>query len=167
LVLGAAAFHQRGMTQVADISEAYQLLTPVLGASLASTLFAAALLGSGQNSTLTGTLAGQIVMEGFLNLRLPPWLRRLITRLLAIVPAAIVIGVMGEGQLTNLLILSQVVLSFQLPFAVVPLVLFTSDRRKMGEFANRRWVVVVAWVVTAAIIALNAELIWLLARKQL
>ena len=167
LVLGAAAFHQRGMTQVADISEAYQLLTPVLGASLASTLFAAALLGSGQNSTLTGTLAGQIVMEGFLNFRLPPWLRRLITRLLAIVPAAIVIGVMGEGQLTNLLILSQVVLSFQLPFAVVPLVWFTSDRRKMGEFANRRWVVVVAWVVTAAIIALNAELIWLLARKQL
>ena len=164
LVLGAAAFYQRGMTHVADISQAYQLLTPVLGASLASTLFALALLGSGQNSTLTGTLAGQIVMEGFLDLRLPPWLRRLITRLIAIVPAAIVIGVMGEGQLTNLLILSQVILSFQLPFAVVPLVLFTSDRRKMGEFVNRRWVVALAWVVAAGIIALNAELLWLVFR---
>ncbi len=167
LMLGAAAFHQRGMTQVAEISEAYQLLTPVLGASLASTLFAAALLSSGQNSTLTGTLAGQIVMEGFLNLRLPPWLRRLITRLLAIVPAAIVIGVMGEGQVTNLLILSQVVLSFQLPFAVVPLVRFTSNKRKMGEFVNRRWVVALAWVVTAAIIALNAELLWMIFRDLL
>jgi len=164
LVLGAAAFHHRGLTQVADISQAYQLLTPVLGVSLASTLFAAALLCSGQNSTLTGTLAGQIVMEGFLNLRLPPWLRRLITRSLAILPAAIVIGVLGEGQLTNLLILSQVVLSFQLPFAVVPLVLFTSDHRKMGEFVNRRWVAGLAWMVTAAIIALNAELLWLVAR---
>jgi manganese transport protein len=167
LVLGAAAFHQRGMTQVADIAEAYKLLTPVLGASLASTLFALALLSSGQNSTLTGTLAGQIVMEGFLNLRLRPWLRRLITRSLAIVPAAIVIGVMGEGQLTNLLILSQVVLSFQLPFAVVPLVRFTSDKRKMGDFVNRRWVFVLAWIVTAAIIALNAELLWLIARDFL
>jgi manganese transport protein len=167
LVLGAAAFHHRGMTQVADISQAYQLLTPVLGASLASTLFAAALLCSGQNSTLTGTLAGQIVMEGFLNLRLRPWVRRLITRSLAILPAVIVIGVMGEGQLTNLLILSQVILSFQLPFAVVPLVLFTNDRRKMGEFVNRRWVAALAWIVTAAIIALNAELLWLIARDLL
>ncbi|MBI3670364.1 MAG: Nramp family divalent metal transporter [Acidobacteria bacterium] len=164
LVLGAAAFHRNGMTGVADISQAYQLLTPVLGASLASTLFAAALLCSGQNSTLTGTLAGQIVMEGFLNLRLPPWLRRLITRLLAIVPAAIVIGVMGEGQVTNLLILSQVVLSFQLPFAVVPLVKFTSEKAKMGEFVNRRWVIVLAWVVTAAIIGLNALLLALIFR---
>ncbi len=164
LVLGAAAFHRNGMTGVADISQAYQLLTPVLGASLASTLFAAALLCSGQNSTLTGTLAGQIVMEGFLNLRLPPWLRRLITRLLAIVPAAIVIGVMGEGQVTNLLILSQVVLSFQLPFAVVPLVKFTSDKVKMGEFVNRRWVVVLAWVVTAVIISLNVLLLALIFR---
>ncbi len=165
LVLGAAVFHHRGMTQVADIAQAYQLLTPALGASLASVLFAVALLASGQNSTLTGTLAGQIVMEGFLNFRLPPWLRRLITRLIAIVPAAIVIGVMGEGQVTNLLILSQVILSFQLPFAVVPLVRFTSDRRKMGEFANRGWVTVVAWIVTAAIIALNAELLWLIFRE--
>jgi manganese transport protein len=167
LVLGAAAFHHRGMTRVADISQAYLLLTPLLGASLASVLFAVALLASGQNSTLTGTLAGQIVMEGFLNLRLPPWLRRLITRSLAIAPAALVIGLLGEGQVTNLLILSQVILSFQLPFAVVPLVLFTSDRRKMGEFANRRWVTVLAWAVTAAIIALNAELLWLIAREAI
>ncbi len=167
LVLGAAAFHHRSMTQVADIAEAYQLLTPVLGASLASVLFAVALLASGQNSTLTGTLAGQIVMEGFLNLRLPPWLRRLITRLLAILPAAIVIAVMGEGQVTNLLILSQVILSFQLPFAVVPLILFTSDRRKMGEFVNRRWVSVLAWITAAAILALNAELLWLILRDLL
>lgn len=167
LVLGAAAFHRAGMTQVAEIADAYKLLSPVLGASLASTLFAAALLCSGQNSTLTGTLAGQIVMEGFLNLRLPPWLRRLITRLMAIVPAAIVIGVMGEGKVTSLLILSQVVLSFQLPFAVVPLVMFTSDRSKMGEFVNRRWVVGLAWLVTAAIIALNAQLLWMILRDLL
>ncbi len=164
LVLGAAAFHHRGLTHIADISQAYQLLSPVLGASLASVLFAVALLCSGQNSTLTGTLAGQIVMEGFLNFRLPPWLRRLITRLLAIVPAAIVIGVMGEKQVTNLLILSQVVLSFQLPFAVVPLVMFTSDKKKMGEFANRWWVNAVAWCTAAAIIAFNAQLLWLILR---
>jgi manganese transport protein len=167
LILGAAAFHQRGLIRVAELTEAYQLLTPVLGASLASTLFAAALLGSGQNSTLTGTLAGQIVMEGFLELRVPPWLRRLITRLLAITPAVLVIGLMGEGQLTNLLILSQVILSFQLPFAVIPLVWFTSNKQKMGEFVNRRWVIVLAWVVTAAIIALNAELLVLIARDLL
>jgi manganese transport protein len=167
LVLGAAAFHRAGMTHVAEIADAYKLLSPVLGASLASTLFAAALLCSGQNSTLTGTLAGQIVMEGFLNLRLPPWLRRLITRLMAIVPAAIVIGVMGEGKVTSLLILSQVILSFQLPFAVVPLVMFTSDPGKMGEFVNRRWVVGLAWLVTAAIIALNAQLLWMILRDLL
>jgi manganese transport protein len=167
LVLGAAAFHHNRLTHVAEISQAYQLLTPVLGASLASILFAAALLCSGQNSTLTGTLAGQIVMEGFLNLRLPPWLRRLITRLLAIVPAAVVIGVMGEGQVTNLLILSQVILSFQLPFAVVPLVMFTSNQRKMGQFVNSRWVKWVAWFMAAGIIALNAELLWLIFRELL
>lgn len=159
LVLGAAAFHYRGMTQVAGIEQAYQLLTPVLGVSLASPLFAVALLCSGQNSTLTGTLAGQIVMEGFLNFRLPPWLRRLITRLVAIAPAAIVLGVMGEGQTTNLLILSQVILSMQLPFAVVPLVLFTSDREKMGEFVNPRWVTVLAWFTALVIIVLNVELL--------
>ncbi len=166
LVLGAAAFHHRGISEIADIGRAYELLTPVLGVSLASTLFAVALLCSGQNSTLTGTLAGQIVMEGFLNLRLRPWLRRLLTRLLAIVPAAIVIGLKGESKLTDLLILSQVILSFQLPFAVVPLVMFTSNKAKMGEFVNRRWVVVLAWVVTLAIIAFNAELLRLLWRDR-
>jgi manganese transport protein len=161
LVLGAAAFHQRGMTTVADISQAYELLTPVLGASLASTLFAAALLCSGQNSTLTGTLAGQIVMEGFLDLRLKPWLRRLITRSLAIIPAALVIGIMGEGHVTSLLILSQVVLSFQLPFAVVPLIQFTGDRSKMGEFTNAPMTAFLGWAMAAAIIVLNAALLWL------
>jgi len=161
LVLGAAAFHQRGMTTVADISQAYQLLTPVLGASLASTLFACALLCSGQNSTLTGTLAGQIVMEGFLDLRLKPWLRRLITRSLAIIPAALVIGIMGEGHVTSLLILSQVVLSFQLPFAVVPLIQFTGDRSKMGEFTNNNFTAILGWTMATAIIVLNAALLWL------
>jgi manganese transport protein len=160
LVLGAAAFHKRGMTGVADISEAYKLLSPVLGASFASVLFAIALLASGQNSTLTGTLAGQIVMEGFLHIRLSPWLRRLITRLIAILPAALVIALMGERQVTSLLILSQVILSFQLPFAVVPLVRFTSDHSKMREFVNRPWTVGLAWSVAGAIIILNAALLW-------
>jgi len=164
LVLGAAAFHTRGMHQVAEIADAYKLLTPVLGASLASTLFACALLASGQNSTLTGTLAGQIVMEGFLNLRLKPWLRRLITRSIAIIPAVIVIGFYGEGKVTALLILSQVVLSFQLPFAVIPLVQFTSSRAKMGVFANSRFTAVLAWTVAAAILAFNAELLYLTLR---
>ena len=164
LVLGAAAFHTRGLHDVAEISDAYRLLTPVLGASLASTLFACALLASGQNSTLTGTLAGQIVMEGFLNLRLKPWLRRLITRALAIIPAIVVIGIYGEGKVTSLLILSQVVLSFQLPFAVIPLVRFTNDRAKMGAFANSRITAVLAWIVAAAILAFNAELLWLTLR---
>ncbi|MGH9594625.1 MAG: Nramp family divalent metal transporter, partial [Bryobacteraceae bacterium] len=164
LVLGAAAFHHRGMTEVADIGQAYQLLTPLLGAGLASVLFAVALLCSGQNSTLTGTLAGQIVMEGFLHWRLAPWLRRLVTRSLAIVPAAIVIGVMGEGQVTNLLILSQVILSFQLPFAIVPLVQFTGDRSKMGEFANKRWVAALAWLTAVAVIGLNVLLLGLIFR---
>jgi manganese transport protein len=161
LVLGAAAFHVRGLNDVADISQAYQLLTPVLGASFASVLFAAALLCSGQNSTLTGTLAGQIVMEGFLHWRLKPWLRRLITRSMAIIPAAIVIGVMGEGHVTSLLILSQVILSFQLPFAVVPLIQFTSDRSKMGEFTNGPITAIFGWFMAAAIILLNAALLWL------
>src|SRR5712691_5445937 len=162
LVLGAAAFHHRGISEIADIGRAYELLTPVLGVSLASTLFAVALLCSGQNSTLTGTLAGQIVMEGFLNLRLKPWLRRLITRSLAIIPAALVIGIMGEGHVTSLLILSQVVLSFQLPFAVVPLIQFTGDRSKMGEFTNGRMTAVLGWAMAAVIIALNAALLWLI-----
>ena len=167
LVLGAAAFHVRGMNDVADISQAYKLLTPVLGASLASVLFAGALLCSGQNSTLTGTLAGQIVMEGFLHWRIRPWLRRLITRSMAIIPAAIVIGVMGEGRATSLLILSQVILSFQLPFAVVPLIQFTGDRSKMGEFTNGPFTAILGWFLAAAIIALNAALLWLTFRGKL
>ena len=164
LVLGAAAFHTRGLSEVADIAEAYKLLSPVLGVSLASTLFALALLASGQNSTLTGTLAGQIVMEGFLQIRLKPWIRRLVTRVIAILPAVLVIGIAGEGKLTSLLILSQVVLSFQLPFAVIPLVQFTSMRSKMGAFVNSRLTVVVALVVSAAILFFNGELLWLIFR---
>lgn len=159
LILAAAAFHGTPHQDVADINDAYQLLTPVLGASFASIAFGVALLASGQNSTLTGTLAGQIVMEGFLNIRMRPWLRRLITRLIAVVPAvfvAIVYGESGEGQL---LILSQVILSLQLSFAVVPLVQFTSDRRKMGPFVNPRWLKLVAWGVTAIIIGLNSYLL--------
>jgi len=164
LVLGAAAFHSRGMHEVAEIADAYKLLTPVLGASLASVLFACALLASGQNSTLTGTLAGQIVMEGFLQIRLKPWLRRLITRSIAIIPAIVVIGIWGEGKVTALIILSQVVLSFQLPFAVVPLVRFTSDRRKMGEFANSRITAIISWIVAVVILGLNFEYLWLIYR---
>jgi manganese transport protein len=166
LILGAAAFHTRGMHDVADISEAYKLLSPILSVSLASTLFACALLASGQNSTLTGTLAGQIVMEGFLQIRLKPWLRRLITRSLAMLPAVLVIGIAGEGKVTSLLILSQVVLSFQLPFAVIPLIQFTADRSKMGEFTNSRFTSVVAWIVAAAILFFNAELLWLIFRGR-
>jgi len=164
LVLGAAAFHSRGMHEVAEIADAYKLLTPVLGASLASVLFACALLASGQNSTLTGTLAGQIVMEGFLQIRLRPWLRRLITRSIAIIPAIVVIGIWGEGKVTALIILSQVVLSFQLPFAVIPLVRFTSDRRKMGEFANSRITAIISWIVAIVILVLNFEYLWLIYR---
>lgn len=164
LVLGAAAFHRHGLNEVADIAEAYKLLSPVLGISLASTLFALALLASGQNSTLTGTLAGQIVMEGFLQLRLKPWIRRLITRAIAILPAILVIGIAGEHKLTSLLILSQVVLSFQLPFAVIPLVQFTSERGKMGVFVNSRLTIAVAWIVSAGILFFNGELLWLIFR---
>jgi manganese transport protein len=164
LALGAAAFHTRGMNEVADIAEAYKLLSPVLGVSFASTLFALALLASGQNSTLTGTLAGQIVMEGFLQIRLKPWIRRLVTRTIAITPAILVIAIAGEGKLTSLLILSQVILSFQLPFAVIPLVQFTSERAKMGPFVNSRLTIIVAWLVTAGILFFNGELLWLIFR---
>jgi manganese transport protein len=166
LMLGAAAFHTRGLHNVAEISEAYKLLTPVLGASFASTLFACALLASGQNSTLTGTLAGQIVMEGFLDIRLKPWVRRLITRAIAIIPAVLVIGIAGEGKVTSLLILSQVVLSFQLPFAVIPLIQFTGNRGKMGEFVNSRVTSAIAWLVAIAILFFNAELLWLIFRDM-
>jgi len=164
LIVGAAAFHTRGLHNVAEISEAYRLLSPVLGVSLASTVFACALLASGQNSTLTGTLAGQIVMEGFLNIRLKPWLRRLITRVLAITPAVLVIGIAGEGKVTSLIVLSQVILSFQLPFAIIPLVQFTGSRAKMGEFVNSRLTQAIAWVVAAAILFFNAELLWMILR---
>jgi manganese transport protein len=159
LIVSAATFHSSGHHEVAEIQDAYKLLSPVLGVVGASTLFALALLASGQNSTLTGTLAGQIVMEGFLNIRLRPWLRRLITRVIAIVPAVIVTMKFGESGTGNLLILSQVILSLQLSFAVIPLVLFTSDRRKMGEFANPTWVKVLAWVTAAIIAVLNAKLL--------
>jgi manganese transport protein len=156
---GAAAFHVRGMNDVADISQAYQLLTPVLGVSFASVLFAAALLCSGQNSTLTGTLAGQIVMEGFLNIRMRPWLRRLVTRLIAIVPAIIVAAIYGEQGTGQLLILSQVILSLQLSFAVIPLVQFTSEKAKMGVFTNPTWLKILAWFVAILIAVLNIYLL--------
>jgi manganese transport protein len=159
LIVAAATFHVRGQYHVAEIQEAYQMLSPTLGAAMASTLFALALLASGQNSTLTGTLAGQIVMEGFLNLRLRPWLRRLITRLLAIVPAVVCAAIFGASGTAKLLVFSQVVLSLQLSFAVIPLVLFTSDRRKMGEFANPFWLKSLAWLVTVIIVILNIKLI--------
>ncbi len=159
LILSAATFHFSGYQEVAEIQDAYKLLSPVLGVGSASTIFAFALLASGQNSTLTGTLAGQIVMEGFLNFRLRPWLRRLLTRLVAIVPALITIIWFGEGSTTNLLVFSQVILSLQLSFAVIPLVMFTSNRRLMGEFVNPFWLKALAWLVAVIIVVLNG---WLL-----
>ncbi len=159
LVMAAATFHSHGRHDVAEIEDAYKLLSPMLGVGLAGVIFAVALLASGQNSTLTGTLAGQIVMEGFLNLRLQPWLRRLITRGLAIVPAAFVAGYYGPQGTARLIILSQVVLSLQLPFAVIPLVLFTNDRRKMGEFVSPRWLQVLAWATALLILVLNLKLV--------
>ena len=163
LILAAAAFHVNGRTEVAEIQDAYRLLAPALGIGAASTLFAVALLASGQNSTVTGTLAGQIVMEGFLDIRLPVWLRRFITRALAIVPAAIVAALYGEGGTAKLLVLSQVVLSLQLPFAMVPLVQFTSDPARMGAHANRGWLKYAAWMICAVVIVLNVTLLWGLA----
>ncbi len=159
LVVAAATFHRSGHTGVAEIQQAYELLTPLLGVTGASAVFAFALLASGQNSTLTGTLAGQIVMEGFLNIRLRPWLRRLITRCIAIVPAALTAIFFGENGTARLLILSQVILSLQLSFAVFPLVWFTSDRAKMGEFVNPAWLKTLAYVVAGLIAALNVWLI--------
>ena len=162
LVVAAATFHGTGNERVADISDAYKLFAPLLGTSLASTLFALGLLFSGQNATLTGTLAGQIVMEGFLELRVRPWLRRLGTRLLAIIPALVVIVFYGERGSGQLLILSQVILSLQLPFAVFPLVRFTSDRRIMGRFVNPRWLQAVAWAMAVIIAVLNVWLLYLI-----
>jgi manganese transport protein len=159
LILAAAAFFTNGVTNVAEIQDAYQLLSDVLGNSLAPTLFAIALIAAGQSSTLTGTLSGQIVMEGYLNLRIQPWLRRLITRLIAIIPAFITILILGEGATGKLLILSQVILSLQLGFAVIPLIHLTSDKKTMGEFASKTWLKVSAWLIASIIIVLNAKLV--------
>ncbi|AKD56141.1 Nramp family divalent metal transporter [Spirosoma radiotolerans] len=160
LILAGAAFHFSGNQQVADITDAHRLLDPVLGVKMAGILFAVALLASGQNSTLTGTMAGQIVMEGFINLRVKPWIRRLITRLVAIIPALIVAVLYGERGTSELLVLSQVVLSLQLSFAVVPLVLFTNSKAKMGRFANPLWIKALSWAVAVLIIGLNGYLLW-------
>ncbi len=160
LILAASVFHWSGHQDVAEIQDAYKLLSPLLGVSFASALFAIALLASGQNSTLTGTLAGQVVMEGFLNIRITPWLRRLITRGLAIIPAVLVIGIFGEGKTTQLLIASQVVLSMQLGFAVWPLLRFTDEKAKMGEFVNRLWLKILGWTTAAIIIVLNVKLLF-------
>ncbi len=159
LIVSAATFYTRGFGEVAEISQAYQLFSPLLGASLASTLFAVALLASGQNSTITGTLAGQIIMEGFLNFKLAPWLRRIITRLVAIVPAVIAIILYGNHSLSKLLILSQVVLSLQLPFAVFPLVYFTGKKNLMGSFVNSPLLKILAWIIAFIIVVLNIYLL--------
>jgi manganese transport protein len=160
LILAAATFHRTGKTDVAELDQAHAFLAPLLGSTLAPTLFAIALLCCGLNSTITATLSGQIVMEGFLNWRIAPWLRRLVTRMIAIVPAVVVTLLAGEKATGQLLILSQVVLSLQLPLAVVPLVMFTSSRRKMGSFVAPRWLSGLAIATAALIIALNAKLVW-------
>jgi manganese transport protein len=160
LILAAATYHRAGKTDVAELGQAYAFLAPLLGSTLAPTLFAIALLCCGLNSTITATLSGQIVMEGFLNLRMAPWLRRMVTRMIAIVPAVVVTIWAGDKATGHLLILSQVVLSLQLPFAVVPLVMFTASRSKMGPFVAPRWLTLLAAVIAAVIIALNAKLVW-------
>jgi manganese transport protein len=160
LILAAATFHKTGRTDVAELGQAQSLLMPLLGASVAPSLFAIALLCCGLNSTVTATLAGQAVMEGFINFRIPPWARRLVTRAVAIIPAAIVTIAYGEAETGKLLILSQVVLSFQLPFAVVPLVMFTADRAKMGAMTAPRWLTAIAAVVAAIIIVLNIKMLF-------
>jgi manganese transport protein len=159
LIVAAAVFHASGKTDVNEIEQAYALLSPLLGAGIASILFAVALLASGLNSTVTATLAGQIVMEGFLHLRLPHWARRLLTRAIAIVPVIVVTAIYGEHGTGQLLILSQVILSMQLPFAVIPLVMFVSDRAKMGVFVVPRSVAILSWIVAAIIVALNVKLL--------
>jgi len=158
LIVAAAVFHANGK-DVAEIEEAHALLSPLLGVGIASTLFAVALLASGLNSTVTATLAGQIVMEGFLHIRLPHWVRRLITRAIAIVPVVVVAALYGESGTARLLILSQVILSMQLPFAVIPLVQFVSDKHKMGTFAISRPVAALAWIVAGVIVVLNVKLL--------
>ncbi|WP_262297096.1 Nramp family divalent metal transporter [Microvirga sesbaniae] len=159
LILAAAAFNRTGNTGVVDLDKAHMLLSPLLGSAMAPTLFAVALICCGLNSTVTATMAGQIVMEGFLDIRLPPWLRRLVTRAVAIVPAALVTIAYGASGSTKLLILSQVILSLQLPFAIIPLVMITASRRKMGELVAPRWLTGIAGVVAAIVITLNVKLI--------
>jgi manganese transport protein len=166
LIVAAAVFHRSGHFEVAAIEDAYKLLSPLVGAGFASTLFAVALLASGQNSSITGTLAGQIVMEGFIHLKVSPWLRRLITRSLAIIPTIIVVAINGERGTEKLLILSQVILSMQLSFAVVPLVIFTGNRAKMGEFVNGTGLKVLAWTTAVVIAGLNAWLLVLMAQGR-
>jgi manganese transport protein len=160
LILAATAFYQTGNQSIAKIEEAHALLAPLLGSKLAPILFAVALIAAGQSSTVTGTLSGQIVMEGYLNLRLNPWIRRLLTRLVAIVPAVLVIGLMGEGRVDELLVFSQVILSLQLGFAVIPLIHFVSDKKTMGEFAIKTWVKILAWIVASILVFLNANLVF-------
>jgi manganese transport protein len=160
LILAATAFYQTGNQSVAKIEDAHALLAPLLGSKLAPILFAVALIAAGQSSTVTGTLSGQIVMEGYLNLRLNPWIRRLLTRLVAIVPAVLVIGLMGEGRVDELLVFSQVILSLQLGFAVIPLIHFVSDKNTMGEFAIKSWVKILAWIVASTLVYLNANLVF-------
>ncbi len=160
LILAATAFYQTGNQSIAKIEEAHALLEPLLGSKLAPILFAVALIAAGQSSTVTGTLSGQIVMEGYLNLRLNPWIRRLLTRLVAIVPAVLVIGLMGEGRVDELLVFSQVILSLQLGFAVIPLIHFVSDKSTMGEFAIKFWVKISAWLVASILVYLNANLVF-------
>jgi manganese transport protein len=160
LIMAASVFHQAGRTDVEEIEQAFHLLSPMLGVGLASTLFAVALLASGVNSTVTATLAGQIVMEGFLRIRLPDWARRLLTRSIAIVPVVVVTMLYGEKGTAKLLVLSQVVLSMQLPFAVIPLVRFVSDRKLMGKFITPRWLSSIAWVIATVIVVLNLKLLF-------
>ena len=160
LILAATAFYQTGNQSIAKIEEAHALLAPLLGSKLAPILFAVALIAAGQSSTVTGTLSGQIVMEGYLNLRLNPWIRRLLTRLVAIVPAVLVIGIMGEGRVDELLVFSQVILSLQLGFAVIPLIHFVSDKSTMGEFAIKSWIKILAWLVASILVFLNANLVF-------
>ena len=167
LILAATAFYQTGNQSIAKIEEAHALLAPLLGSKLAPILFAVALIAAGQSSTVTGTLSGQIVMEGYLNLRLNPWIRRLLTRLVAIVPAVLVIGLMGEGRVDELLVFSQVILSLQLGFAVIPLIHFVSDKKTMGEFAIKSWVKILAWIVASILVFLNANLVFDFAKELL
>ncbi len=159
LILAAAVFHNSGYEGVSEIQDAHRLLEPLLGASYAPTLFAVALIAAGQSSTITGTLAGQIVMEGYLHLRIAPWLRRLLTRILAVVPAILVVTYMGESATGDMLVLSQVILSMQLGFAVIPLLHYVSDRKKMGEFAIGFWAKLAGWVSAAIIVVLNVKLV--------